>query len=277
MTAPASSPSTALAPATLCPDPAQAWSPEGYQHHAGFVAALGAPLLNLAGEGRGRRALDLGCGDGVLSQALKAQGWQVLGVDADAAMVAACRARGVEALQANARVPDSLPPGPFDLIFSNAAMHWMGPLAPLVAALAPRMAPGARLVVEMGGHGNVAAIRLALHSALRARGVEPLAHDPWTFPTVLDAQQAVAAAGLHLEQAALIPRPTSLPTGLLGWLETFADALLRPLDPVQRQAELRWVERSLKPILCDSAGGWTADYVRLRFTALTSPLEAPAP
>jgi trans-aconitate methyltransferase len=42
----------------------QAWSATGYRHHAGFVATLGRPVLELLAPVAGERILDLGCGDG---------------------------------------------------------------------------------------------------------------------------------------------------------------------------------------------------------------------
>lgn len=40
-----------------------------------------------------------------------------------------------------------------------------------------------RFVGEFGGHGNMAAVRVAMHAALWRRGVDPLEVDPWYFPT----------------------------------------------------------------------------------------------
>lgn len=42
---------------------------------------------------------------------------------------------------------------------------------------------GFRFVGEFGGHGNMAAVRVAMHAALWRRGVDPLEVDPWYFPT----------------------------------------------------------------------------------------------
>jgi trans-aconitate methyltransferase len=42
----------------------QSWSATGYRHHAGFVATLGRPVLELLAPVAGERILDLGCGDG---------------------------------------------------------------------------------------------------------------------------------------------------------------------------------------------------------------------
>lgn len=66
---------------------------------------------------------------------------------------------------------------------------------------------------------------------------------------------------------ALIPRPTPLPGDVTGWLETFAESFTAVLPENDRAAFLAEVQVALRPALCDAAGRWTADYVRLRFAA----------
>jgi hypothetical protein len=67
--------------------------------------------------------------------------------------------------------------------------------------------------------------------------------------------------------AAIVPRPTKLPTGMSGWLSTFADPFLPDLPVQDRAALLAEVEALLVPALRTSEGEWIADYVRLRFKA----------
>lgn len=64
------------------PAAGQHWDPAAYAAHAAFVPALGAPVLELLAPQPGERILDLGCGDGALTEALVAAGARVVGVDA---------------------------------------------------------------------------------------------------------------------------------------------------------------------------------------------------
>ena len=105
------------------PKPAQKWNADRYAHNAHFVPALGQPVLELLKPRAGERILDLGCGDGTLTEKIAAVGAIVVGVDASADMIAAARRRGLDA-----RVMDGLSlgfDGEFDAVFSNAALHWM--------------------------------------------------------------------------------------------------------------------------------------------------------
>jgi trans-aconitate methyltransferase len=244
----------------------QAWDPDSYQTHAGFVPVLGQPVLDLLAPRPGERILDLGCGDGVLSLRLVDAGAEVVAVDADPAMVEGARARGLDArvVDGSALVFD----GGFDAVFSNAAIHWMPDHPAVAAGVARALRPGGRFVGECGGHGNVAAIRTALHAVLRARGIDPAPRDPWTFPSVAEWTALLEDAGLMPQSVTLIPRPTPLPTDMAGWIDTFADPFLAALPAAERAAARDEALALLAPALRDVSGHWTADYVRLRFAAV---------
>ena len=60
--------------------------------------------------------------------------------------------------------------------------------------------------------------------------------------------------GFVVERALLIPRPTPLPTGMAGWLETFAMPFVAGLADGDRTAALAEVVELLRPVLCDADG-----------------------
>ncbi len=75
----------------------QQWDPQRYLERARFVPELGMLVLELLAPRAGERVLDLGCGDGLLGRELADRGCSVVGVDASPEMVAAARARGLDA------------------------------------------------------------------------------------------------------------------------------------------------------------------------------------
>jgi SAM-dependent methyltransferase len=88
---------------------AERWSDEQYADPAGYLAHRAELIVSLGPPLRpGDRVLDLACGDGGLAAHLA--GFAYLGVDAAPAMVAAARARGVDAVQAD--LNDYEPPQP---------------------------------------------------------------------------------------------------------------------------------------------------------------------
>ncbi|WP_114392097.1 class I SAM-dependent methyltransferase [Oleisolibacter albus] len=252
------------------PRPAQSWDAARYARDCGFVADHGRAVLDWLDVQAGERILDLGCGDGTLTAELAARGAQVLGVDADASMVEATRARGLEARQASG---EALPlelsyNGGFDAVFSNAALHWM-PDADLVAAGVYRtLRPGGRFVAEMGGQGNVEAVRHALIDGLDRRGLDGAAADPWFFPSIGDYASRLEQAGFRVEACLLFPRPTPVAAGLRAWLETFAGSFLALLPEDERGPYLDEVAADLAPTCTAPDGSVTLDYVRLRFRAV---------
>ena len=245
----------------------QEWNAKQYAKNARFVSDLGQAVLDLLNPQPGERILDLGCGDGALTERLVAAGANVVGVDSSADMVRAAKDRGLDARLVDGYTLEF--DSEFDAVFSNAAMHWMkrDPDA-VVAGVYRALKPGGRFVAEMGGHGCVAAITVALCATLQEGGLSnPADLIPWYFPTPDEDQARLEAAGFVIEQIALIPRPTPLPTGMRGWLDTFAIPFTTTLPEYKRGEFLDEVTEKLRPVLCDSNGRWTADYMRLRFLA----------
>ena len=245
----------------------QTWNASSYAANAAFVPALGQSVLDLLQPRADERILDLGCGDGALTQKLVAAGAEVVGVDSSADMVAAALQRGLDA-----RVMDATKltfDQEFDGVFSNAVLHWIkdDPDAAIASAYRALRRPG-RFVGEMGGHGCVAAINLALIVGLEKRGIKNAASlCPWYFPTVEDYTARLERAGFVAESVQLIPRPTPLPAGMRGWLETFANPFCVALREEQRGDFLDEATKLLSSVLRDEQGRWTADYMRLRFVA----------
>jgi trans-aconitate methyltransferase len=243
----------------------QPWNSQTYATNARFVADLGMPVVELLKPQPGERILDLGCGDGALTIKLKALGSEVVGVDASENLVQAAQALGLDA-----RVMDGHQlefDRPFDAVFSNAALHWMKQPEQVIAGVWRSLKPGGRFVGEFGGAGNVATIHQALMEGMRALGDDPETLNPWYFPTPQAYQTQLEAAGFEVTQIELIPRPTPLPTGGRGWLETFANPFTQALPEAARSTFLDAVIKTIEPALCDASGQWTADYVRLRFAA----------
>lgn len=243
----------------------QTWDPERYARNARFVADLGMPVLEFLAPLPGERILDLGCGDGALTERLVAMGCHVVGIDGSAAQVAAARARGLDAhvMDGEHLTFDN----EFDAVFSNAVLHWMKQADAVIAGVWRALKPGGRFVAECGGYGCVAKIRAALGAALHRRGIDAARVDPRHFPTPADYGRRLHARGFTVSSIALIPRPTPLPGDITGWLETFAESFTAALPATEHAAFLDELREALRPELCDAGGHWTADYVRLRFAA----------
>jgi SAM-dependent methyltransferase len=246
----------------------QTWDPKAYGRNGAFVHQLAGGVLEWLAPESGERILDLGCGDGQLTARIAAAGVVVSGVDASPEMVAAARSRGVGSTVAQA---ENLPfgDGVFDAVFSNAALHWVRGQDEMMAEVHRVLRLGGRFVAEMGGHGNIAAIRVALIAVLERNGFAGREDNMNYYPSPDAYQRRLEKHGFRVEKIALIPRPTRLAeNGVRGWLETFRKGVLDSLPEAARETVIRETEELLAQALRDEDGNWTADYVRLRFVAI---------
>jgi trans-aconitate methyltransferase len=241
------------------------WESNTYLKHAHFVADLATPVLELLNPQKAEHILDLGCGDGRLTKALQDIGCIVTGVDYSEDFVKTAKANGL-----NAKVMDAHNltfQNEFDAVFSNAALHWMKEPEKVIAGVKRALKPKGRFVGEFGGYGNIQSILDALRIALKERGINLDDVNPWYFPTPDKYQTLLEAEGFRVDYIKLIPRPTPLPTDILGWLATFANSFTKLFPEQEQEAFLNQVMTLTAPKLQQADGNWTVDYVRLRFAA----------
>jgi len=241
------------------------WNPESYAKNARFVSDLGEPLLQLLDAQSGELVLDLGCGDGVLTEKIAGYGCAAIGVDSSFPQLKAAKDRRL-----NVAVMDGHQLSfrrQFDAVFTNAALHWMKQPEAVVAGVASSLKPAGRFIGEFGGKGNVAKIRSALHAGLEKRAIDPMLIDPWYYPSAEEYSELLSKAGFIVSYIELIPRPTRLPGDILDWLEIFAQPFTQTLAEPKRESFLKEVRNELANCLRDRDGNWFADYVRLRFKA----------
>lgn len=245
----------------------QTWNPETYSRDAAFVPQLGSGVLEWLAPQAGERILDLGCGDGQLTERIVAAGAKVTGIDASPKMVAAARGRGLEVEEGFAELMP-FTDGSFDAVFSNAALHWVRDQDSMISEVHRVLRPGGRFVAEMGGHGNIAAIRIGFAAVLTRHGYAGLADRGNYYPTPEVYTLRLSALGFTVKQISHFPRPTALGSGgMTAWLNTFCRGALDALPQNLRETVVTETVELLKPCLCDEDGRWTADYVRLRFSA----------
>jgi len=101
-----------------------------------------------------RVVVDLGCGAGNVTQALRAR-WpdakstHIIGVDSSPEMLARAAKTGANAQWVQADISAWLPEAPVDLIFSNAALHWLPDHDKLFPRLMEMLRPGGELAIQM--------------------------------------------------------------------------------------------------------------------------------
>ncbi|HTJ30451.1 MAG TPA: class I SAM-dependent methyltransferase, partial [Acidobacteriaceae bacterium] len=196
-----------------------------------------------------------------------ARGAEVTGLDASPEMLEKAHERGLRAVLGNAE--RLLFAGEFDAVFSNAALHWVRDQDAMLTGVYRALKPGGRFVAEMGGMGNIAAIRVGLMAVLERHGCAGLEDGVNYYPGPDAYTKRLERHGFTVERIELIPRPTPLQAGMRAWLETFRSGVIAAVPEPMRDRVLEETVALLEPALRDEEGNWTGDYVRLRFIART--------
>jgi trans-aconitate 2-methyltransferase len=238
------------------------WDAATYDRISEPQVRWGAAVLDrlpLAGD---ERVLDAGCGSGRVTALLleRLPRGSVVAVDVSSRMIKqARRALGrdprVQLVLADLARP--IPAGePVDAVFSNAAFHWVPDHDALFANLAAVMRPGARLVAQCGGEGNISRVMRSARDA----------GDDWDGPVYFASLEAtrrrLEASGFEDVDVWTHEEPTQFEPG--EPFETFlATVVLRAhiarMPPERRAAFVHDVAARLpEPVI---------DYVRLNIVA----------
>ena len=233
------------------------WDAADYARVGGFVAELGVAALDLLDPQPGEHILDVGCGDGTLTEKIVERGATVVGIDNSLDMIGAARAKGLDArLMDAAELKFS---EAFDAAFSNATLHWVLDKERAARAIWFALKPGGRFAGEMGGEGNLEQLREALDDILVARGYGPPTYAANWYPTVEEFVAVYEQAGFRDVDARLIERPTPLEHGVAAWVTTFRKGWLDRADvPDDERADIA-------AAVADRVGSNIADSGRVRF------------
>lgn len=209
------------------------WNPADYHAHSSAQQIWARELMARLELQPHEHLLDIGCGDGKITAELASllSKGRVIGIDNSAEMIRFARLEfptvrrpnlHFEIMDARAMTFDSQ----FDVVFSNAALHWIVDHRPVLAGIQRALKPGGRVLLQMAGAGNAADI-LAILDVLAVQ-------DPWRefFPADMefpygfyapsDYEPWVAQVGLIVDRLELLPRDMVQEdrASLLGWIRT---------------------------------------------------------
>ncbi|HEY9696212.1 MAG TPA: class I SAM-dependent methyltransferase [Trichocoleus sp.] len=245
------------------------WNASLYQKNYGFIWQYGENLIDLLAPQPGERILDLGCGTGQLTTKIAETGAEVVGIDRSPEMIATAKQNYPELLFEVADARQLQFPQPFDAVFSNAVLHWILEPDAAIRSIYQALKPGGRLVAEFGGKGNVNGVVAALKEALVAVGCS-IDSNLWYFPSISDYTTRLEQQGFEVTYAALFDRRTALAsgeTGLVNWLQMFAEKFIGGLPNEQQTEVIRSIETRLRPLFFQN-GTWTIDYRRIQIRAI---------
>jgi trans-aconitate 2-methyltransferase len=208
------------------------WEPERYLTFGDQRTRPALDLLARVPLEKAARVADLGCGPGNAT-ALLAQRWPeaaIVGVDHSPEMLAQARATGIRATWVEAEIAAWTPDHPLDLIYSNAALQWLGDHMALLPRLMGQLCAEGVLAVQMPRNSQAPS-----HAMLRATAKS----GPWAdrLAAILD-WRPVAAPEWYYDL--LAPHAQALDVWEAEYLH-----VLEGDDPV-----LRWTRSTaLRPVL----------------------------
>jgi trans-aconitate 2-methyltransferase len=160
--------------------------------------------------------LDAGCGSGRVTARLLelVPRGRVIGVDGSVAMIAEARAvLGDRAELVHSDLVELDLGAELDAVFSNAVFHWVTDHDRLFGRLAANMRPGAQLVAQCGGEGNVAQFNSHTRDVIlgsRYAGYFEGWERPWFFSPPAAAEASLERAGFAEIECWLSERPEPL-------------------------------------------------------------------
>jgi len=128
-----------------------AWDPKTYLAFANERTRPASDLLARISLEAPKRVADLGCGPGNSTALLRAR-WpdaEIDGIDQSPEMLTDARASGIDARFIAADIAQWTPDAPYHVIYSNAALQWLGDHERLIPRLFSFVAPGGILAIQM--------------------------------------------------------------------------------------------------------------------------------
>lgn len=182
-------------------------------------------LLELTGE---ERILDLGCGDGALTERLAARvpAGSVLGIDSSEGMLATARAhhRASNLEFSLMDIADMDFENEFDVVFSNAALHWVPDHKALLAASRRALRDGGCILWDFAGEGNCQTFFSIIREVMGEGPWESLFRGfawPWFMPSRDAYETMVAEAGFTEPEVTELVRDRVFPTAeaMVAWID----------------------------------------------------------
>jgi trans-aconitate 2-methyltransferase len=208
------------------------WDAEDYSRSSSAQQVWARELIAKLRLRGGESVLDIGCGDGKVTAEIAAlvPNGRVVGIDNSPEMVDfATRSFSDESgpstvfLLKDAREMDFAEE--FDVVFSNATLHWVADHGPVLRGICRALRPGGRVLLQMGGLGNAAGI-LAIMDSLPAdpkwQRYFPEPVNPYAFYGPEEYAGQLIEAGLTPLRLDLLAKDMAQPgkEGLASWVRT---------------------------------------------------------
>jgi trans-aconitate methyltransferase len=259
------------------------WNADEYARHSKAQQVWARELIAKLDLQGSENILDIGCGDGKVTAeiAQAIPNGSILGVDNSSSMIE---------LAQNKYPPDHYPnlnfqfadaralpfSREFEIVFSNAALHWVRDHRPVLAGVYRSLRPNGRILLQMGGRGNASDILSILDDMISKSiwaGYFNGFDFPYGFHDAADYKKWLEKTGFHSIRADLIPKAMAHdgPDDLTGWFKTTWLPYTQRIPESQREEFVgELVEKYLHKYPADRNGTIHVKMVRLEIEAIKS-------
>lgn len=260
------------------------WDSEDYEKHSGAQQAWARELISkLSLEGT-ETVLDIGCGDGKVTAEIARllDRGEVVGIDSSPSMIELARKRfptsestnlSFQLLDAVNISSEAAFASKFDVVFSNAALHWVKDHRPVVRGIDSCLAPGGKMLLQMGGKGNARGVADVIEELQAMPQYEPFFRDftfPYGFHGVDVYENLLQEVGFIDQRIELIDKDMvhDGKAGLCGWIRTTWLPYTERIPEDQRDDFIDMIAaRYLQRVPLDENGKAHVDMVRLEVEA----------
>ena len=259
------------------------WNANDYAEHSTAQQKWARELiakLHLQGS---ESILDIGCGDGKVTAeiATAVPKGSVLGVDNSRSMVELAQKKypADQFPNLNFQLADARclqVKRQFEIVFSNATLHWVRNHAPVLDGIYRSLGPGGRILLQMGGRGNAAAMIAVLKDMINTTRWAPYFAGfefPYGFHDAGDYETWLKQVGFHSVRAELIDKDMAHRglSKLVGWIRTTCLPYTQRIPEIQRETFIQELAGNYVDIYRpDKEGFIHVQMVRLEVEAIKS-------
>ena len=205
------------------------WNASDYANNSSAQQTWARELIAKLHLRADERVLDIGCGDGKITAEIASAvpHGSALGIDNSPDMIAYAKANH-EGGNVRFQIGDASAlafNGEFDVVFSNACLHWVYDHRPVLAGIRRALAPAGRALLQMGGQGNAADVMNVINELMLSPRWAPFFRHfafRYGFHAPDDYRRWLTEAGLQPVRVELIPKTMHHAgrEGLTGWFRT---------------------------------------------------------
>lgn len=257
-------------------DMSDRWDAETYEKVSGVQLTWGQKVIRRRKWNGNEIVMDAGAGSGALAQILSSilPDGRVYAVDNDPNMISRARLnlarhKNIDVIQS--RVEDVRLPLKVDVIFSNAALHWMPSHRQVFANFWQLLKNQGELLIQSGGYGNIANTVSILDDIITTEPYRQFFanwRQPWNFAKPKETEKLLKETGFTDINVHLSDEPTTF-AGRQKFSTYVKTVVIWPyLARLPTPSSRSKFHRSFLDEFEDqSKGHWSLDYVRLNISA----------